>query len=442
MAIAWLILTVWLLVQMMAFGNGDLDRRMELLAQALAEAASAARDDPVELKRRLATTEHIFVAGVISELESARPYVPVYRLWTKDGRLLTSSAGATPMATTQAPLGFSQLRSEGHAYRLVGAMSSDGAVRAGVAERLDERLSANWPFLEVIGGSQLVILAWIVAVTAVAARRGFAPLRNLSLAIAARPAGDLSPLTSGTLFAEIAPIVDEINGLLERESRRLEVERGFLADAAHELRTPLAAIGIQAHLFVNTADEGVRRVAYVELQQGIDRVSHLMSQLLTMASLDAASPSTQRESTDIAELCRQRLAALARLARQRDVSLDLDAPDTLVALVDRSAFASVVDNLVDNAIRHRSSGGRVGVRLAAHDDGFDLSVRDDGRGIDEADRERVFERFVRLPGAHGVGSGLGLAIVRQVLQTQGGTIRFIEGLSGRGVGLQATYPSL
>ena len=444
MAVAWLALSAWILFQMLAYGNGDLDRRMQFFAQSLAEAASAAREDRAELTRRLQTTERIFVSGVIGESgdNGATPiYVPVYQLWAADGRLLFASPAApgTPLSSSSVQ-GFSAFSTNDQTIRVVTAMSSNGAVRAAVGERVDQRLLSIWPMLSGIGLSQLLILAWIVVITWIAARRGFKPLTSLASQIARRQPGDLSPLDGGPTYVETGPIVAEINGLLAREGRRLETERGFLADAAHELRTPLAAINAQAHLLLTTGDTEARQAAKAELQQGMDRVSHLLAQLLTMARLEAGPVHHTAEHVDVAELGRQRLATLSQLARARSISLVFDAPDVLMSQINRSGFLSILDNLVDNAIRYTPSGGRVEVQLAVVDDGVVLSVRDDGPGIAEADRERVFERFVRLPQSTEQGTGLGLAIVKRVVASQTGSVGFIDGLAGRGVGLLVRFP--
>jgi signal transduction histidine kinase len=141
-----------------------------------------------------------------------------------------------------------------------------------------------------------------------------------------------------------------------------------------------------------------------------------------------------REALDLAELCRQRLAPLSRMARSRAIELTLDAPEALNVCIHRAGFISILDNLVDNAIRYTPSGGHVAVRLLMHHDEFELQVQDDGPGIAPTNRERVFERFVRLPGQIEPGSGLGLSIVQRAATAEDAKLRFIEGLSGRGVG--------
>jgi signal transduction histidine kinase len=451
MGVAWVALSAWIVAQMMAFGNGDLDRRMDYFAQALAEAGSAARGDPAELARRLQTTERIFVKGMIGELNAVAAYVPVYQVWTAPGpgpaggpntRLLHASPAAPRSALTDLPQGPGTTTVQGQPYRTVAARSTDGQVRVVVAESTKQRWADNWPMLQVIGLSQLLILAWSLSVTWVAARHGFKPLTALAARIAGRAPGDLAPLPVDRVYAETAPIVLAMNSLLAREGRRLETERGFLADAAHELRTPLAAINAQAHVLARTEDAPTRAVVRQELEDGMQRVSHLLSQLLDMARLEAGPPSGATEPLDLADIIRQRLATLMRLARTRAVELAFEAPETLMAQVNRAGFLSILDNLVDNAIRYTPSGGHVLVTLGTDQTDITLAVRDDGPGIAPADRERVFERFVRLPGATEQGSGLGLAIVQRWVDSQAATLRFVDGLSGRGVGFVVRLPGL
>lgn len=439
MVVAWLVLSSWLVVQMTSFGDGDLDQRMKTFASMLAETASssviAKTGGDAELQRRLATAERIFVDGLMRDMNSMVGQAPLYQVWSRDGTLRHASAGAADITMSTQGNQFSEFEFSGHRYRAVYVESSDASTVVAMAERSDRRFSV--PLLRVIkvlGLSQLMILLWCLVVTSLAGWRGFKPITALARQLADRRIGDLSPLRATRLYSETAPVVQEINALMSRESARLETERGFLADAAHELRTPLAAINAQAHLLASTADPATRALAVEELQQGIDRVSHLLEQLLTVARLEAATVAAPRETLDLAELCRQRLAPLSRMARLRAIELTLDAPEALNASIHRAGFLSILDNLVDNAIRYTPSGGHVAVRLVMHSREFELQVRDDGPGIAPVDRERVFERFVRLPGQVESGSGLGLAIVQRVATAEDATLRFIEGLSGRGVG--------
>lgn len=439
MVVAWLMLTAWLVASMSAVGNGDLDRRMYTLAQTLAEAASAAGPDADRMRQRLSAAERIFIEGVIRGLDSGGDYVATYQVWSTDGRLLHRSRGAPEQAMARNDGEFAQRDLEGRPFRTVAAQSSDGSIRVDIAEDIQQRWMSLWPMLRIIGTGQCLILLWVVVVTWLAARGGFRPLVALAAQLSQRKPGELAPVADTPRFRELSPIVDELNGLLAREAARLETERGFLADAAHELRTPLAAVAAQAHLLASTAEPQTRTVAAAELQQGIDRVSHLLTQLLTMARLESGHPAGPAEQLDLAELCRKRIAAVSALARTRGVQLELEAPERMLVHLQRSSFASILDNLVDNAIRYATTGGQVLVRLAGIPDGFKLEVLDDGPGIAADQRAKVFERFYRLPGSDQPGSGLGLAIVKRLVESQRARLTMVEGLGGRGIGFEIFF---
>jgi signal transduction histidine kinase len=435
MGISWVVLVGWLFHMMTAFENGDLDRRMKYFAEILAETASGAGHDPEQLAQRLRATEKTYVEGVIETLENATGYKATFQVLDDRGNLLyrTGSAPTTPLTETA---GLSQAtRENGDHWRLARVRSSDQSVTVIVGESESDRWGSIWPMLQIIGASEVLILASSLIVTWWATRRGIRPLKLLADKIARRKAGDPTPIAAPQVYAETAPIVNELNALLGRESLRLENERGFLADAAHELRTPLAAIGTQAHLLQGATDEAERQRLAGGLAAGLERVSHLLTQLLTIARVDAPGAQFGLERTDVATVVRERLAELSVAARARSISLTLECPDVLYASVNPAGFVSIVDNLVDNAIRYTPGGGHVAVQLGMNDGDLEFVVRDDGPGIAPEDRERVFERFYRVPGSTAQGSGLGLAIVQRLARAHNASVRFVDGLAGTGIGV-------
>ncbi|WP_298018226.1 ATP-binding protein [uncultured Castellaniella sp.] len=441
MVIACLLVFCWLIFHWFAFENGDLDRRMLYFAHTLAEASSAAPDNPRELERRLKTAEKLFIDGqALITHDKGSHYTPLYQVWDRAGRLIYKTANAPDQPIAGTGDVFMEKHWGGSSWRTVAAISGDSAIEVHIAERGDRRVATSLPMLTDIALSQVLILAWCAAVMLWTAYKGFHPLRMLAIQIAKRKTGDFSPIYSSRLYAETAPILEELNALLGREGTRLDNERRFLADAAHELRTPLAAINAQAHLLVNAQKIEHQRLAASELQQDIDRVSHLLTQLLTIARVDAEPTLVDREMIDIASLSRERLASLSSIARSRLINLSLDAPETLLFAVNRAGFISILDNLVDNAIRYTASSGHVEVRIVRFSKHLELSVCDDGPGILPAERERIFERFYRIPGTTQQGSGLGLAIVRRIAQSHGATIQWCAGLHGRGIGVIVSIP--
>ena len=444
MGVAWLVLLAWIVFAMLEFGNGDLDRRMLYFAKSLAETASGSGPDEARRLQRLKAAEKIFLDG-FSELKSARDYQPVYQIFNLAGALIYRTPNAPTQPIAQIDGIFAKREFSGHTWRTVSAMSSDGLLRVHIAERTDQRLATSWRMVRSIGFSQLIICLWCVAVIWVAAKRGFRPLKALASQLSSRKLGDVQPVTVTHRYAETAPIVDELNSLLSRESTRLQTERNFLADAAHELRTPLAAINAQAHAMLTAQSDLAKQQTAAELTQGVQRMSHLIHQLLSVARAEAM-PTSPRQMIDVAALARERLAVMAAGARIHRIDLSLEAPERLMCTVDSTGFSSILDNLVDNAVRYASSNGnkqdRVVVSLRKLADGVvQLQVCDNGSGIPKESWPMVFNRFYRLPGTQKSGSGLGLAIVKRIAESHAATVTLGEGLDGRGLSVSLHLPS-
>lgn len=327
---------------------------------------------------------------------------------------------------------------DGRAYRLHEVRGPRWTLRIAEPVRTTER------FLAYNAASILEYLLLAVPIVLLSVwwsvRRGLRPLEQFAGALQQRGQGDLSPVAHPVRHRELVPLKDALDALLAQLRMKLERERAFVQDAAHEIRTPLALVGTQAHVLAHAPDAAERERAQELLNQAIARASHVAQQLLLLATLDAPSREAPRH-VDVAQAVRGLLAQLAPLAMARGIELSLDAPDHLWATVDEPALVSIVGNLVDNAIRYGRAGGSVVVVLAQAGQGLQLQVRDDGPGIASAERPHVFERFYRAPGQQPAGSGLGLAIVRQAVSRAGGTVGFCDGLGGQGVGFALTLPA-
>ncbi|GAB2868925.1 hypothetical protein GCM10027277_42520 [Pseudoduganella ginsengisoli] len=271
----------------------------------------------------------------------------------------------------------------------------------------------------------------VLVVLWLAVRSGLRPLRLLAKRIDTRAPDDLSPVNLQLKYAELQPVVTALDNLLAQLRRQVQRERAFVQDAAHELRTPLAVIATQAHAIVREPDTYARQQAQAHLDHAIARSSHLVGQLLELATLDE-TPAGTLATVDVAGHLRHLLAQKAGLALACDIELSLDAPETLHWTLDMAAFQSIVHNLLDNALRYVHAGCRIAVAAAASDGALTVSVADDGPGIAEDQRELVFERFYRVRGTTAPGSGLGLAIVRQAARRMGGTVCISPGLDQRG----------
>ncbi|AOI76600.1 ATP-binding protein [Burkholderia sp. NRF60-BP8] len=286
----------------------------------------------------------------------------------------------------------------------------------------------------VIALPLLALLLWVTI------GRSLAPLKTLSTLIGARDARSLEPLGIATVPDEVRTLVDSIDRLLARLRQSIVRERAFTSDAAHELKTPLAAIKVQAQVAIATDDPARKQLAMQRVVQGVDRSARLAEQLLLLARLDEyeripARALVVRELVD---------AAVDRhLSKAADKAIDIVCGDLSARMIDADPIliGILLDNLVDNAIKYGRPGGRI--ELGVHDDGPQqcIVVRDDGPGVAPGERERLGDRFYRGSGTPSPGSGLGLSIVIRIAQYFGGTVRFESGIGGHGLGVAITLPS-
>jgi two-component system, OmpR family, sensor histidine kinase QseC len=272
-----------------------------------------------------------------------------------------------------------------------------------------------------------------------AVRQGLRPLRALGGQVATRAADDLSPLRAVPDYAELRPLVEAYNALLERARHSIERERALVQDAAHELRTPLAVVATQAHVLANANDTAQRAAALAALEQAVARAAHLAQQLLTLAALENTGNRAATEC-DLVETARTILIAFSPAAAAKDIELSLDSPELLPASLDVAAFHSVLENLLANAVAYCPNGARVQVTLGEAAGRMQLKVADDGPGIPADERNQIFERFRRGRTATRSGSGLGLAIARQAAHRLGGEIRLESGLTDRSACFSVNWP--
>jgi len=289
---------------------------------------------------------------------------------------------------------------------------------------------------EIISGviAPQVILILLAAISVwLGVRRGLAPLQRIRNAIGSRSHRDLSPVAEGNAPQEIQPLLHSINELLLRLNQTLEAQQRFVADAAHQLRTPLAGLITQSEYALRAADAADQQHALGQIKTSAERANRLAHQLLTLARSEASSgrPSVF-ENIDLNKLLREQTAEWAPAAMQKDIDIGYEsqAPG---AMVNGNAvlLREMMSNLLDNAIRYTPRGGRVTVRLSDSPHPL-IVVEDDGPGIPADAREKVFERFYRLPDGVSDGSGLGLAIVREIARTHGARAWVAEGPGGKG----------
>jgi signal transduction histidine kinase len=262
--------------------------------------------------------------------------------------------------------------------------------------------------------------------------QGLRPLRQFSDRIAARGPNDMSPIGLTPKQAEMQPLAAALDTLLTVLRQKIEAEQMFVANAAHELRTPLAVVTAQAHVLSKAATAEERSEAEARLEAAMSRASHLIHQLLVLARMEM-DPSAVGTSVDLAQLVCEEVAHFVPAASARNIDISLEAPDALLIALEVQSLRSVLQNLIDNAVRYSGEGGKVIVKLVSHGGAAVLSVMDNGPGIAEGDRARIFDRFYRgerPPEAPGIG--LGLTIVKVAAARMRGELSVGPGLDGGG----------
>lgn len=272
--------------------------------------------------------------------------------------------------------------------------------------------------------------------------RSLYPLNVVSNAIQKRSAASLEPLPNDKIPLEIKPMVGELNALLLRLKDSLEAQKRFTADAAHELRTPLTALKLRTGIIRRTEDAAKRAEAVDQLDAGIDRATHVVHQLLTLARLEPEAVEAKLVPVDLAASAREVIAQFAEQAHQRYIDLGAVALETATVSAVPENIRIIMENLIDNALRYTPRGGKVNVSVcSAGPDAF-FEVEDNGIGIPEKERARVFERFHRLLGTETQGTGLGLAITKTIIERFDGTIRIGSGINGSGTKFTVRIPLL
>jgi signal transduction histidine kinase len=335
----------------------------------------------------------------------------VIQIWDLFGSRMYLSRPGLPMIN-QTVLGYADLSLQGQAWRAYGLQTRDGVIQIAQPVRVRERLARASAWHIVIPLLLLLPVLSLLAVWTVG--RGLRPLRRLTADIQRRDVRSLTPLAARNLPREIDPLVAELNRLLARLRASFAMQHNFIADAAHELRSPLTALRLQLQLLDRAPDPAAREDARVRLGDAIERAIHLTEQLLALARSDPQDRADPFEVLDLATLAADAVKDSHLLASLRRIDVGLDSPPTVIVRADREALRILLRNLIDNAVRYTPAGGTVEVLCSDTAQGARLEVLDTGPGIAPGERERVFDRFYRRAGTLESGSGLGLAIVKAV----------------------------
>ena len=430
-------LLLWLLIGLLAIGvlvsgatyvaarreAGDLlDLQLKQLAY------STRIDDLIRGRQPDFAARALPPSGGITEL--------VTQIWDRNGVLVywSEPGMGLPIPETE---GYSTVHHEGRDWRVYTMVQGTHALQ--VAQAQDERdaiatktairtLVPFIAFLPLFG-----LLVWV------SVGRGLQPLQTMSQAVAKRRPDAMSPLAERGLPVELQPLAASLNALLARLDAALGAQRRFTADAAHELRTPLAALKLQLELARRATEPAARAAAFDDLDAGMNRAEHLVDQLLTLARVEPEALAARATDCDLVELAKDAIVARAPVAADKGVDLGLARAAPARVRGDPASLAILMTNLIDNALRYTPPGGRVDVAVD-HGAQPAFSVADTGPGIAADERERVFDRFYRGENTGEAGSGLGLSIVKRIADAHRATLHLDASPGGTGLLIEVRFP--
>jgi two-component system sensor histidine kinase QseC len=365
-----------------------------------------------------------------------------FQVYAADGSSVLQSAGAPNGAlqelakTDSAPPfsglsgGYHDVQLDGHAWRLFLLQDREDDLWILVSERDDVRgelvgkIAGRSLLPDLIGLPLLALLIWL------AVGLGLRPLAHMAQLLKSRDPDNLAPLLLAPLPQELEPVAASLNRLLQQVNQLVEREKRFIADAAHELRTPLAVLRVHAQNALQAGSDAERDESIKQLLAGVDRTTRVVTQLLTLARLEPSAQQLRLAPLDLCRLTRDTLAELTPLAiaREQELALEVDEHADCTLTGDAASLATLLQNLVGNALAYTPTGGRVEVQLRSTAEHLILEVADSGPGIAPDLRAQLFERFVRF--GDGRGAGLGLSIVARIAELHGATVELLDSALG------------
>lgn len=350
-----------------------------------------------------------------------------FQVWDASNDMILHSYAAPQIPYHTKKTGFDMIWHEGKPWRTFSLIDEKKKLFIMVMQRHDFRVTLEKKITEdsimimVLIYPFLGLLIWFIV------GRGLKSIDTTTIELKARDRNRLTPISLADVPVEITPLIKELNRLFDRLSDAFFREKRFAADAAHELKTPLAAISTQAQVALQSKNPEVQKQAIEKLLLSVERSTHVITQLLTLSRMVPESSINEQKTVNILSIAREAIADIVPAAVQKNINIELIAHDEQYTVEGNGTSLSImIRNLVDNAVKYTQSGGAVIVSLKQDKDTITFQVADNGPGVPSDLKNRIFERFFRVIGSKETGSGLGLSIVKQIVDIHHGTIHIIE----------------
>ncbi|AKE08940.1 ATP-binding protein [Serratia liquefaciens] len=439
--VLWGILLGWVKYLYYPDAEKYLDNQQRIVAQGIANILDKTNITDKNYTDIIKDIEVMYIDSIKNGMQDEIDYRPLFVVYDSSNRMIYASpqqdkALFLPPSVLSGTISYANVK-----WHIAGAWSDKQKYRVIVGESFDNRTTIFGNPAESTAIPLLVILAAIIVTLLITAYFSLRPLRQIARTISDRKPGNLSPINVRAQYQEIRPVVLEINKLMTRIDAANQREKRFMADAAHELRTPIAAVLAQLHLLTQVADKTERQEIIGDMQQGLDRAASLSRQLIDLAKLESEDFPLKIEAVDIYTEISKCIAQHVPYAMEKNVELSLEGNENVVIDTDRHSLITIFTNLLENAIKYAPPGGRIEANIRSLSPlGCYITLRDNGPGVSREYQKRLFERFYRVPGVQQTGSGLGLAIAKNLADKIGAQLRITEGLDERGIGFVIDLP--
>ncbi|MBI6187603.1 MULTISPECIES: sensor histidine kinase [Providencia] len=432
----WLLLVGWLQFFYWPSIHDELNAQQNIVTQGFAKTLDVVADKPEYFNKIADNLQELYSSAMESgDNISYRPFMVVR---DKQGNVYYRNSDKLHVPSLKSVSELAALHKDWH---FTSAWNDQKTFEVVIAESYSDRKSLLGNPAEGTAIPLAFILGIMLLAILITAYFSLRPLRQSAKLISSRQPGNLTPIETKEQYKEIRPIIAAINNLMSRVDAANQREKRFMADAAHELRTPIAAVIAQLHLLMQIDNPKEKGEIINDMQETLNRAASLSHQLIDLARLETEDFLLNKEQIDLPALISHLISSHIPYAINKDIDVELQSPKSFYILTDKLALSNIFTNLLENAIKYCPEKGKIKVILKDLTPfGGTISVQDNGRGIPEDSRQLIFSRFYRVPGTMETGSGLGLSIAQNLANKIGAVIRVTDGLDNQGIGFIIDLP--
>lgn len=432
----WLLLVGWLQFFYWPSIHDELNAQQNIVTQGFAKTLDVVADKPEYFNKIADNLQELYSSAMESgDNISYRPFMVVR---DKQGNVYYRNSDKLHVPSLKSVSELAALHKDWH---FTSAWNDQKTFEVVIAESYSDRKSLLGNPAEGTAIPLAFILGIMLLAILITAYFSLRPLRQSAKLISSRQPGNLTPIETKEQYKEIRPIIAAINNLMSRVDAANQHEKRFMADAAHELRTPIAAVIAQLHLLMQIDNPKEKGEIINDMQETLNRAASLSHQLIDLARLETEDFLLNKEQVDLPALISHLISSHIPYAINKDIDVELQSPKSFYILTDKLALSNIFTNLLENAIKYCPEKGKIKVILKDLTPfGGTISVQDNGRGIPEDSRQLIFSRFYRVPGTMETGSGLGLSIAQNLAHKIGAVIRVTDGLDNQGIGFIIDLP--